>query len=148
MNLFRSANKMRIYSVYLNPRSKNIYENALFISENFNIFAFLFAGIWAFANRLWLLGIGIFIAQYSILLMAKYMGVSMLGGIVIDLGFRFLLGLCGNDLWRAQLTSKGDILSDVVVANNFLEATHRYYGRHIDQLFTPPATNIASSLGN
>ncbi len=134
MSMFRAASKMRVYSVHLNPRGKNIYENAMFISENFNMFAFLFTGFWALANRLWLVGIGIFVVQYGLLFLAKYFGVSMMGGVVIDLGVRFLLGLCGNDLWRAQLGLKGHVLSDVIVANNNLEAMHRYYGRHIKEL--------------
>jgi hypothetical protein len=131
MSLFRNSNKMRVYSVHLNPRGKKIYENAMFISENFNIFAFLFTGIWALTNRLWLAGVIILVVQYGILIVAKYFGVSIIGGVIIDLGIRFLLGLCGNDLWRTNLAIKGYVLSDVIVANNYLEATHRYYGRHI-----------------
>jgi hypothetical protein len=134
INFLNSAYKMRIYSIYLNPKAKKIYENAILLSERFSIFAFLFTGFWAFSNRMLIVGGGILIAQFSILIFAKYCGVSMAGVTIIDLGIRFLIGLCSSDLLRLHFANKGYVLSDVVVAHNELEAFHRYYDRHIREL--------------
>jgi hypothetical protein len=134
INFLNSAYKMRIYSIYLNPKAKKIYENAILVSENFNIIAFFFTGFWALFNRMLIVGIGLLVAQYGTLIFAKYCGVSTGGGIIIDLGIRFLIGLCSNDLLRLHYGNKGYVLSDVVVAHNDLEAFHRYYDRHIKQM--------------
>jgi hypothetical protein len=126
--------KMRIWTVHLKTTDKNPYANALFISEGFNFFAFLFTGFWALVNRIWWLAGCIFLAQYGTLYLAKLAGLSYASIITIDIGIRVLLGLCGNDFWRAALNKSGWVLSDVVVAHNMLEAAHRYYGRHIGEI--------------
>jgi hypothetical protein len=132
-SLLRYA-KMRIWTVHLNPRNKHPYENALFISEGFNFFAFLFTAFWALANRIWWLAACIFLVQWGLLYVVQWAGFSAPSIIIIDIGFRVLLGLCANDFWRAALNKQEWILSDVVVAHNMLEAAHRYYGRHIDEI--------------
>ena len=46
-----------------------------------------------------------------------------------------MIGMSANDMWRAQLERKGWIMSEVVVAYSELEATHRYYERHLQGIF-------------
>jgi hypothetical protein len=72
--------------------------------------------------------------QYGLLYGAKLMGFSVASIVVLDAGIRVLLGLCGNDFWRTALKKSGWVMSDVVVAHNMLEAAHRYYSRHIDEI--------------
>jgi Protein of unknown function (DUF2628) len=132
-SLLRSA-KMRIWTVHLKPTDKNPYANALFISEGFNIFAFLFTGFWALANRIWWLAGCIFLAQYGTLYLAKLAGFSSTSIVMIDIAIRVILGLCGNDFWRMSLSKAGWVMSDIIVANNMLDAAHRYYGRYIGEI--------------
>jgi Protein of unknown function (DUF2628) len=134
LNFLRGAGKMDIYAVYLNPKSKNIYQDALFVAEHFSIFAFIFTWIWALTNRLWYVAIAIFFVQFSIGFSINQFGISPINYILIDTSFRFLIGLCASDLQRINLELKGHKLNDVIVARNLLEAAHRYYGRHVDNL--------------
>lgn len=134
VNFLRGAGKLNIYTIYLNPKAKNIYQDAMFISEHFNIVAFIFTGIWALANRLWYIAIAIFFIQFSAAYLVKFFGISVVQYGIIDFGFRLLLGLYANDLQRYYLELKGHKLSDVIVARNLLEAAHRYYGKHLNEL--------------
>jgi hypothetical protein len=133
VNFLRKAGKLNVYTIYLNPKAKNIYQDALFIAEHFNIFAFIFTGLWAVANRLWYIAIAIFFVQFSAAYIINFIGLSAVQYGIIDFGFRILLGLYANDLQRYSLELKGHKLSDVIVARNLLEAAHRYYGKHLKE---------------
>lgn len=123
--------KMKIYSVHLNPLDKNPYENALFINEGFNWYAFIFTGFWALYHRLWWMTLLFFALHLGSGYYGSLIGLSTSSIALLEFGFRLMIGMSANDLWRARLEAKGWMMSEVVVAYSELEATHRYYERHL-----------------
>jgi hypothetical protein len=129
------ASKMKIYSVHLNPRDANPYENAVFLTEGFNAYAFFFTGFWALYHRLWLMTLLFFALHLGSGYYGAAVGLSPTSIGVLEFGFRLMIGLSANDVWRAQLERKGWVVSDIIVAYSELEATHRYYERHLKGIF-------------
>jgi hypothetical protein len=136
------SSKMKIYSVHLNPRDANPYENAVFIAEGFNLYAFIFTGFWAAYHRLWAMVGLFFVLHVGSGYYGEAIGLSVASIGFLEFGFRLMIGLSANDLWRSMLERKGWVTSDVVVAYSELEATHRYYERHLKGLL--PTTTATS----
>ncbi len=132
--------KMKVYSVHLNPREKNPYENAAFIAEGFNLYAFIFTGFWAIFKGNWWMAVLFFGLHLGSGVYGNFIGLSAPSIAFLELGFRIMIGLSANDLWRAMLERKGWVTSDVVVAYSELEATHRYYERHLNGLMPASKT--------
>lgn len=135
--------KMKVYSVHLNPRDENPYENAVFIAEGFNLYAFVFTGFWATAHRLWWMALLFFMLHFGSGFYGNAVGLSAGSIVILEFGFRIMIGLSANDLWRSMLERKGWLTSDVVVAYSELEATHRFYERHLKSVIMEH--NIASA---
>jgi hypothetical protein len=134
--------RLRIYSVHLNPRDANPYESAVFIAEGFNLYAFIFTGFWALYHRLWWMALLFFTLHMGSGHYGAAVGLSVTSVGVLEFGFRLMIGLSANDMWRTQLEKRGWVMSDVVVAYSQLEATHRYYERHLQGLM--PASRLMS----
>ncbi len=126
--------KMKVYSVHLNPREDNPYEQAKFIPEGFNLYAFIFTGFWALYHRNWWMAALFFTLHFGSGFYGASVGLSAPSIVFLEFGFRVMIGLSANDLWRALLERKDWATSDVVVAYSELEATHRYYERHLKGL--------------
>lgn len=123
-------NRMKIYSVHVNPRSEKPLEDAVFVPEGFSIAAFIFNVFWALYHRLWLVALLFLVLMVASTLTGKLLGLHPSSQFVLDLGTRLLLGMIAYDSWRASLERKGWITTDIIVAGNLLEATHRFYDRH------------------
>ncbi len=123
--------KMKVYSVHLNPKDDSPYEDALFIPEGFNFYAFVFTGFWALAKKNWWMAVLFFLLHFGSGVYGAWVGLSASSIVFLEFGFRLMIGLSANDLWRSILERKGWVTSDVVVAYSELEATHRYYERHL-----------------
>jgi Protein of unknown function (DUF2628) len=133
------AQKMKIYSIHLNSADPAAYENAIFISEGFNLYAFLFTGFWAGYHRLWGMMILFFALHVGSGYYGTVIGLSSASIAFLELGFRLMIGLSANDVWRGVLERKGWVTSDVIVAYTELEARHRYYERHLQNIFPLPS---------
>jgi hypothetical protein len=125
-------NRMKIYSVHLDPKDKAPYENAKFIPEGFNFYAFIFTGFWALSKRLWWMSLLFFALHFGSGVYGDAVGLATSSIFFLELGFRIMIGLSANDLWRTHLERKGWVTTDVVVAYSELEATHRFYERHLN----------------
>ncbi|TAE81077.1 MAG: DUF2628 domain-containing protein [Alphaproteobacteria bacterium] len=130
-NMAFFGSRMRIYSVLLNPEEKNSLEQAHFIPEGFCWYAFLFSGFWAGSHHAWKLAALCFLCVPFGEVMGYAFGFHPMSIIMINLGFRMLLGMMGYDWLRQYYQNKGWIVSDVIVAYSELEAMHRYYDRHM-----------------
>lgn len=120
----------QIYTVHIKPDSKNPYENAVFIGESFNIWAFVLNVAWAFYHRLWLLAAGLIVFKVLLQYAISHLGFSPIHGIIVELGIQVLLGFHANDLRRANLRKKGYITGDIVVGNTLVAAEQRFFERH------------------
>ncbi|MFO1242804.1 MAG: DUF2628 domain-containing protein [Rickettsiales bacterium] len=134
-------NRVKIYSVHVDPAASKPMENAVFIPEGFNFFAFLFSVFWALYHRLWIVaGVYVLLAGGATLI-AKTYGMHPSSVMVIDLGVRIMFALSANDFWRGTLEKKGWITTDVIVAGSEIEATHRFYDRHVGKHAQPFFSN-------
>jgi hypothetical protein len=133
------SSRMKIYTVLLNPTDKNPFESAQFIAEGFNLYAFIFSGFWALSHRMWWMAALFFTLHLGSGYFGNMIGLSASSILFLELGFRVMIGLSANDLWRMTLERKGWITSDVIVAYSELEATHRYLERHLSGVKSPIA---------
>lgn len=141
---------MKVYSVHLNPKDEHPYENATFIPEGFNLFAFIFGGIWAFYHRMVAVGIGFFVVWLGMIYLLNELHFSKESIALMDIGIRLMFALSANDLWRKTLARQGHVNSDIIVANSPLEAMHRYLTRHLGDALeaTSPATMPATATAD
>lgn len=119
---------MKIFAIYLDPK-KDI-DQAIFVSENFSIFAFILGFFWALYHRLWWIA-GIVIALLFCLNQLESRNfISSQIGAVIEFGSFLFLGLAASDLQEKSLSKRGYILSEIVAAKNLDEAKMRYFQRY------------------
>lgn len=119
----------KIYTVHINPALTHASEKAEFVREGFDIFAFIFGPLWALYHRLWLEALIIFsvIGTLAIAEQNGWLAVPVV--MVVNIAFRFFIGVQAGDLKRNALSRRGYIMSDVVVGDNELRAQQRYFDR-------------------
>jgi hypothetical protein len=121
------SQKMRIYTVHINPSLPHPMEKAVFIHEGFNFFAFVFGVFWALYHRLWSLA---FILAAVIFLFGIADHMKLLDNaslLVLQLTSDVVVGMWANNWYRAILTRRGYITSDIVVSDSELRAKQRYF---------------------
>ncbi len=122
---------MKIYTVHIKPDMLHAIEKPEFVREGFNIFAFLFSGLWALSQKLWwqaALLIGLYVLMG---LLASRGFIQLETSALANLGIQLIAGLQGNDWVRARLSRSGYVLADIAVADTALRAQQRYFERHM-----------------
>jgi hypothetical protein len=104
---------LRIYTVHLRRPVRDQDKDVVLVKEGFSWPAFLFSGLWALWNRLWLVALGLCLDPLS--------------EIAISIGFALLVGFVANDLRRWTLAGRGYFEADVVAAPDALAAELRFY---------------------
>ena len=137
------GNQNKLYTVHINPDHEDPYEQAIFIAEGFNLYAFIFHGLWILYHRIWVSGITILTLMISISMLVTALDFSAASTIVLRYGMQLMVGFQGNDLRRSHLTQKGYILTDVVTGNSLLDAQQRFLDR---RLTSPISTNQSQSF--
>lgn len=119
---------MRIYTIHMPPPYTAREDGPIAIREGFNFWAFLFTGFWAFANRMWLLGVGLLAIGAALGLVLRLgLGLSEEGEAVISLAYMYLVGCHANDLKREHLARRGWRTAGVVAAADEDSAIRRYF---------------------
>ncbi len=122
-------NRMRIYTVHLQPETPLSTQKPLFIKEGMNFPAFLIPLFWALYQRLWLTAILLMGFEVSLMFIARAGLLGAAGVIVLDIGMHFWVGFAANDWLRSNLSKRGYLFSDVAVADSKLRAEQRYFDR-------------------
>ncbi|MFM2129712.1 MAG: hypothetical protein RL477_1258 [Pseudomonadota bacterium] len=117
---------MRTYTVHLPPPFTAAAREPLVIAEGFNWWAFLFSGLWAFVNRLWLLGLAMIAATTAIAWGLDVLGLGEMAQGVVTLAVAVYIGFESNDWHRAHLARKGWKAAGVVAAADRDGALRRY----------------------
>lgn len=126
-------NRMHVYSVHVNPASKQPLEDAVFIREGFNKAAFFLHFFWALYHRLWEAA-GVFFLSLAIAgAIADTYTKSGDSRTFIMLGIMTIIGLTAHDFRQYILRKRGWITTDLIVAESELQATQRFYDRHLGQ---------------
>ncbi len=118
-------NRTKIYSVFVKRDAKNPLETAVVIKNGFDIWAFLFVGVWALYNRLWL--VSLIVLPLSALMFANDSPPVALISILFSVWF----GFEANNFKALKLQKKGYILFDVVTGTDKLAAETRFYDKYL-----------------
>ncbi|MDX1975256.1 MAG: DUF2628 domain-containing protein [Rickettsiales bacterium] len=124
-------NRTRIYTVHVKPSIPHAAEKPIFVLEGFNLYGFIFTGLWALYQRLWLQTILLVLTYALLSALVKQHMLGMASAGIIQFAIQVFVGLQANDWIRAKLTRKGYIVADVSVADNLLRAEQRYFERYI-----------------
>ena len=122
--------RMKLYTVHLKPED-GLLKKPVFIREGFNLYAFLFTGLWALYQRLWLALVGIVIFHVALGYLLESHVLLKPSGVAIQLGFSIIVGFQANDWMRRRLAKKGYVLADVSASDSLLRAEQRYLERAI-----------------
>ena len=112
---------MTTYSIFAKPEDRYA-QDAIFVSDRFSWGGFVFTGLWALWNRMWIVG-------------AIVISVSLTGSalppalqLLLSLAVSVLMGLHGNDLLAWSLARRGFREIGLCSGDSLEEAELRYYG--------------------
>lgn len=115
-------------------------EKAVFLKDGFNIYAFLFTGLWLLAKRLWL-AFAVFVAIWAALVVGgRFIGLNPLAIGAAQALIGLFLGLEGHALIERKLLRKGWALAGVVEGRKVEEIERRF--------FEQAAAGLASRQGD
>ncbi len=118
-------NRTGIYSVYVRKDVSDPLATAVFVSSGFSIFAFLFFGLWALANRMWIIGV-LLCAVSGFFIMNSSVSMELIS-VLVSLWF----GLEANNLKAWSLEQKGYILVDVVIGADAISAERKFFEKYL-----------------
>ncbi len=132
-------NKTHIYTVHIPPHFDVAKDEAVFIREGFNFFAFLFTFLWALYHRMWVMAPALFLVTLAAKWGADYGYFSMVTLTLINLAIQFISGLEGNNWRRDTLSRRGYIFADIVTSDTEIRARQRFYDRFLNLYEEQPA---------
>lgn len=122
---------MKIYTVHVRPDRLRAHEHPIFVREGFNWMAFLFTFMWAFYQRMWLLGFALLVLSIVVQSVGMGIGLSEPSVTAMQFGIQILVGMHANDWLRARLTRQGFITADIASGDSLLSAQQRYFERYV-----------------
>ena len=122
---------MTTYSIFAKPEDRNA-QDAIFVSDGFSWGGFVFTGLWALWNRMWIAG--------TIVISISVLGSTLPTALqfLLSLAVSILMGLQGNDLLRWSLTRRGYSEIALSSGNSLEEAELRFYG-DVDEVPSAPS---------
>lgn len=116
--------RTKIYSVYI-KKDSNPLENAIFIKQGFNFWAFIFNIIWALFNRLWLVAIALFALN------CVFVTIDSPAMALVSFLVNIWFGFEANNFKAAKLEKLGYINFDVVTGIDPLAAKQRFFDKYL-----------------
>lgn len=121
---------MKVFTVHTRRGGLDPHRDIVVIKEGFCWPAFFFSVIWAIWCRLWLVTVGLLVAEVVLNAVMAWLGASLASQVILSVGLAFIIGILGNDLRRWTLERRGFIRTDVVVAADGDGAERRFFDRH------------------
>ncbi len=118
---------MRFYTVHVRRPLLDSARDVVLVREGFSWWAFLFTGLWALWNRLWLVAAAIFAVEAAITGLVATMGLTTSAELVVMLGMKVVFAYVAADLWRWTLARCGFLDGGVVSGDGELAAERRFY---------------------
>lgn len=118
---------MQVYTVHYHPFAPDPDRDVTLLREGFSWTAFLFTGLWALWNRLWLPAVVLIAVAIALELVGEFGFWDTATGLAATLGFQVFVGLNGNDWKRAKLERDGYLFAGVVAAPNRDSALRRFF---------------------
>jgi hypothetical protein len=127
------GSRQQVYTVHINPKLPNAYENPVFVREGFNIYALIFSGFWTLYHRLWWPTFAIVVVELFFLHLFDSGTVNEIGRSVMEMGFALFVGFEANDWQRAGLARRGYVIADIVTGDSLIRAEQRFFDRYFAQ---------------
>lgn len=122
-------NRTLIYTVHVPKGYAPRQDEAEFIREGFNFWAFLFTLFWALYHRMWVIAIFLLSIMIFIGTLGNSGYINPPSVWLINLGIQLVVGFMGNDWLRAKYNERGYVFTDIVVGDTALKAKQRFYER-------------------
>ncbi len=117
---------MRLYTVHLRRHGLDPDRDLTAVKEGFCWPAFFFSVLWALANGLWLVGLGLLVAQAVVVGAIALLGLDPLSQGAVSLGLAVIVGMLANDLRRWTLSRRGFTEAAVVAGGDADAALGRF----------------------
>lgn len=117
---------MRFYTVHQRWAGGDPDRNLTLVKEGFNWPAFLFGGIWALWNRMWLVGAALVIGEAALEMLPEVLEIDPAVHGVAMFALHVILGYLANDLRRWELDRRDFDEVAVVAGRGLDEAEARY----------------------
>src|SRR5512147_3033555 len=98
---------MRVYTVHLRRPNSDSERDLVLIKEGFSWPAFFFSVVWALWCRLWLVAIGLFVAETVLGAAFELLDTDATTETAVTIGFALIVGFVANDLKRRTLERRG-----------------------------------------
>ena len=113
--------KTRIYTVHLLDNA-----DPVLVKQGFNWPAFFFAVPWALFHRMWWVAAGFVVLQIILGVVFSEAGFNDMQQAIISFILAIIIATSADELRRYALTSRGYVLTDVVVEENSERALRRF----------------------
>lgn len=121
---------LKSYTVHIRPDAPHAYQDPVLVKEGFSWLALLMPPLWAFLNRLWVLGLVLLVVLGVLGDSPASVGLTELGAGIVSFTLAVIVGFLAADLRRNWLRRKGYVTADIVVAPDEMTARHRFYERY------------------
>lgn len=121
---------MRVFTIHTRRSGLNPDRDIVVVKEGFCWPAFFFSVVWALWCRLWLVAVGLFVAEAVTGGIMAWLGANAVSRAIVSIGLALIIGVIGNDLRRWTLERRGFIESDIVAAADRDAAERRFFDRH------------------
>lgn len=120
---------MKVFTVHTRRGGLDPDRDIVLVKEGFSWPAFFFTVVWALWCRLWLVALGIFVAEAAVNTALAGLGADPVSQAAVSLGMAAIVGLVGNDLKRWTLARRGYSESDIVTGFDGDAAERRFFDR-------------------
>jgi hypothetical protein len=125
-------NRLKTYHVYAKRGSTEPLEDVILVQQGFNLFAFLFTGLWALFNRLWFLLLIIIAFNVALNFVGVASGaISEVKASLISLIFKLWVGFEGDSFKNNKIENGNYVLFDIVSGYNETSALRRFYDKYL-----------------
>ena len=112
------SKKIRIYYIFINPKSQDILKDIRLTPRKFFFSAFIFGVFWVLYNKLWQAAI-ILIGLLYVLLKVLYFGIiDPVTYQVIYFSILIYLGFDASNLQYSKLEKQGFVLKQIMLATS------------------------------
>lgn len=121
---------MRVFTIHTRRGGLDPDRDIVVVKEGFCWPAFFFSVVWAVWCRLWLVALGLLVAESVVGAIMAWLSANAVTQAIVSVGLALIIGIIGNDLRRWTLGRRDFIESDIVVAADGDTAEHRFFERH------------------
>lgn len=123
---------MRIYTVHLRREGLDPDRDIVLVKEGFNWPALLFSLLWALWHGLWLVALGLVLAEVILGTTMRFLGAGPWIETAIFTGVAMIFAFIANDLRRWTLRRRGFVQAGVIAGRNRDAAEVRLFDRNPD----------------